>query len=136
MEERTVTIGLDEYNRMRDEIAYLERTNKELAEIVEKVKDMDNTRVIIKEITTFTDDDGFECTDTLYSIKNFNDVKEEVRSMMKKDIEESIEKVEELKKGCEERSNVLEELKEITLEAQANLAELENRNWWQRLLNK
>lgn len=136
MEERTVTIGLDEYNRMRDDIAYLERTNKELAEIVEKVKDMDNTRVIIKEITTFTDDDGFECTDTLYSIKNFNDVKEEVRSMMKKDIEESIEKVEELKKGCEERSNVLKELKEITLEAQANLAELENRNWWQRLLNK
>ena len=136
MEERTVTIGLDEYNRMRDEIAYLERTNKELAEIVEKVKDMDNTRVIIKEITTFTDDDGFECTDTLYSIKNFNDVKEEVRSMMKKDIEESIEKVEELKKGSEEHSKVLKELKEITLEAQANLAELENRNWWQRLLNK
>lgn len=136
MEERTVTIGLDEYNRMRDEIAYLERTNKELAEIVEKVKDMDNTRVIIKEITTFTDDDGFECTGTLYSIKNFNDVKEEVRAMMKKDIEESIEKVEELKKGCEERVNVLKELKEITLEAQANLAELENRNWWQRLLNK
>ena len=136
MEERTVTIGLDEYNRMRDEIAYLERTNKELAEIVEKVKDMDNTRVIIKEITTFTDDDGFECTDTLYSIKNFNDVKEEVRSMMKKDIEESIEKVEELKKGSEEHSKVLTELKEITLEAQANLAELENRNWWQRLLNK
>ena len=136
MEERTVTIGLDEYNRMRDEIAYLERTNKELAEIVEKVKDMDNTRVIIKEITTFTDDDGFEFTDTLYSIKNFNDVKEEVRSMMKKDIEESIEKVEELKKGCEERSKVLKELKKITLGALANLAELENRNWWQRLLNK
>ena len=136
MEERTVTIGLDEYNRMRDEIAYLERTNKELAEIVEKVKDMDNTRVIIKEITTFTDDDGFEFTDTLYSIKNFNDVKEEVRSMMKKDIEESKEKVEELKKGCEERNKVLKELKKITLGALANLAELENRNWWQRLLNK
>ena len=135
MEERNVTIPLEEYNSMRDKIAHLEKANEELAEIVEKVKDMDETRVIIKEITTFTDDDGDECTGTLYSIKNFNDVKEEVREMMKKDIEESMERFEELKKVCDERSKVLNELKDMTLEAQTTLVKLINRNWWQRLWN-
>lgn len=136
MEERNVTIPLDEYNDMRDKIANLEKANEELSEIVEKVKDMDETRVIIKESTTFTDDDGDECTGTLYSIKNFNDVKEEVREMMQKDIEEGMEIVEELKKDCDKRTKALEELKQKSLELQCYAAKLNNRNWWQRLLNK
>ena len=71
MEERNVTIPLEEYNSMRDKIAHLEKANEELAEIVEKVKDMDETRVIIKEITTFTDDDGDELDPVTIDVTQF-----------------------------------------------------------------
>ena len=139
----TVTISVDEYNGLRDRIADLERANGELTEVIENTKDMDDSRVIIKEVYTVEDDDGNEYSLVKYSFKNFKDVKAEVEEVMKdsiecakKELNELIDKTEELKKSSEERAKVLEELKEITLEAQANLAELENRNWWQRLLNK
>ncbi len=139
----TVTISVDEYNGLRDRIADLERTNGELTEVIENTKDMDDSRVIIKEVYTGEDEDGDEYRLVKYSFKNFKDVKAEVEEVMKDSIEcdtkklgELKDKLEDLKKSSEERTKALEELKQKSLELQCYAAKLENRNWWQRLLNK
>lgn len=139
----TVTISVDEYNGLRDRIADLERTNGELTEVIENTKDMDDSRVIIKEVYTGEDEDGDEYRLVKYSFKNFKDVKAEVEEVMKDSIEcdtkklgELTDKLEDLKKSSEERTKALEELKQKSLELQCYAAKLENRNWWQRLLNK
>lgn len=139
----TVTISVDEYNGLRDRIADLERANGELTEVIENTKDMDDSRVIIKEVYTGEDEDGDEYRLVKYSFKNFKDVKAEVEEVMKDSIEgatkklgELTDKLEDLKKGSEERAKALEELKQKSLELQRRAAELNNRNWWQRLLNK
>lgn len=139
----TVTISVDEYNAMRDRIADLERANGELTEVVENTKDMGNSRVIIKEVYTGEDEDGDEYRLVKYSFKNFEDVKAEVEEVMKDSIDGAIKKfgeltnrLEDLKKSSEERAKTLEELKQKSLELQRRAAELNNRNWWQRLLNK
>lgn len=139
----TVTISVDEYNGLRDQIADLKRTNGELTEVIENTKDMDDSRVIIKEVYTGEDEDGDEYRLVKYSFKNFKDVKAEVEEVMKDSIEgataklgELTDKLEDLKKSSEERKKALEELKQKSLELQRRAAELNNRNWWQRLLNK
>ena len=139
----TVTISVDEYNGLRDRIADLERANGELTEVIENTKDMDDSRVIIKEVYTGEDEDGDEYRLVKYSFKNFKDVKAEVEEVMKERIDGAVKKLgeikyklEDLKKSSEERTKVLEELKQKFLELQRRAAELNNRNWWQRLLNK
>lgn len=132
----TVTISVDEYNGLRDRIADLERANGELTEVIENTKDMDDSRVIIKDVYTGEDEDGDEYCLVKYSFKNFKDVKAEVEEAMKDSIEGATKKLEDLKKGNEERAKALEELKHKNLELQCRAAELYNRNWWQRLLNK
>lgn len=139
----TVTISVDEYNGLRDRIADLERANGELTEVIENTKDMDDSRVIIKDVYTGEDEDGDEYRLVKYSFKNFKDVKAEVEEVMKDSIEgatkklgELTDKLEDLKKGSEERAKALEELRHKSLELQCRVAELNNRNWWQRLLNK
>ena len=139
----TVTISVDEYNGLRDRIADLERENGELTEVIENTKDMDDSRVIIKEVYTGEDEDGDEYRRVKYSFKNFKDVKAEVEEVMKDSIDgatkklgELTEKIEDLKKGSEERIKALEELKQKSIELQCCAAKLRNRNWWQRLLNK
>lgn len=139
----TVTISVDEYNGLRDRIADLERANGELTEVIENTKDMDDSRVIIKEVYTGEDEDGDEYRLVKYSFKNFKDVKAEVEEVMKDSIEgatkklgELTDKLEDLKKSSEERTKALEELKQKSIELQCYAAKLNNRNWWQRLLNK
>lgn len=139
----TVTIPVEEYNGLRDHIADLERANGELTEVIENTKDMDDSRVIIKEVYTGEDEDGDEYRLVKYSFKNFKDVKAEVEEVMKDSIEgatkklgELKDKLEDLKKSSEERTKVLEELKQKSIELQCYAAKLNNRNWWQRLLNK
>ena len=139
----TVTISVDEYNGLRDRIADLERANGELTEVIENTKDMDDSRVIIKEVYTVEDEDGDEHRLVKYSFKNFKDVKAEVEEVMKDSIDGATKKLgelkyklEDLKKSSEERTKVLEELKQKSIELQRRAAELNNRNWWQRLLNK
>lgn len=139
----TVTIPVEEYNGLRDRIADLERANGELTEVIENTKDMDDSRVIIKEVYTGEDEDGDEYRLVKYSFKNFKDVKAEVEEVMKDSIEgatkklgELTDKLEDLKKSSEERTKAIEELKQKSLELQRRAAELNNRNWWQRLLNK
>ena len=139
----TVTISVDEYNGLRDRIADLERENGELTEVIENTKDMDDSRVIIKEVYTGEDEDGDEYRLVKYSFKNFKDVKAEVEEVMKDSIDgatkklgELTDKLEDLKKSSEERTKALEELKQKSLELQCYAAKLNNRNWWQRLLNK
>ena len=139
----TVTISVDEYNGLRDRIADLERANGELTEVIENTKDMDDSRVIIKEVYTGEDEDGDEYRLVKYSFKNFKDVKAEVEEVMKDSIEgatkklgELTDKLEDLKKSSEERTKALEELKQKSIELQCYAAKLNNRNWWQRLMNK
>lgn len=139
----TVTIPVEEYNGLRNRIADLERENGELTEVIENTKDMDDSRVIIKEVYTGEDEDGDEYRLVKYSFKNFKDVKAEVEEVMKDSIEgatkklgELTDKLEDLKKSSEERTKALEELKQKSLELQCYAAKLNNRNWWQRLLNK
>lgn len=139
----TVTIPVEEYNGLSDRIADLERENGELTEVIENTKDMDDSRVIIKEVYTGEDEDGDEYRLVKYSFKNFKDVKAEVEEVMKDSIEgatkklgELTDKLEDLKKSSEERTKALEELKQKSLELQCYAAKLNNRNWWQRLLNK
>lgn len=139
----TVTISVDEYNGLRDRIADLERANGELTEVIENTKDMDDSRVIIKEVYTGEDEDGDEYRLVKYSFKNFKDVKAEVEEVMKDSIEgatkklgELKDKLEDLKKSSEERTKALEDLKQKSIELQCRAAKLNNRNWWQRLLNK
>lgn len=139
----TVTISVDEYNGLRDRIADLERANGELTEVIENTKDMDDSRVIIKEVYTGEDEDGDEYRLVKYSFKNFNDVKAEVEEVMKDSIDGAVkklgelkDKLEDLKKVSEERIKALEELKQKSIELQCYAAKLNNRNWWQRLLNK
>lgn len=139
----TITISVDEYNGLRDRIADLERANGELTEVIENTKDMDDSRVIIKEVYTVEDEDGDEYRLVKYSFKNFKDVKAEVEEVMKDSIEgatkklgELTDKLEDLKKSGEERTKALEELKQKSIELQCYAAKLNNRNWWQRLLNK
>lgn len=139
----TVTISVDEYNGLRDRIADLERANGELTEVIENTKDMDDSRVIIKEVYTGEDEDGDEYRLVKYSFKNFKDVKAEVEEVMKDSIEgatkklgELTDKLEDLKKSSEERTKALKELKQKYLELHCYTAKLNNRNWWQRLLNK
>ena len=125
----TVTIPVEEYNGLRDRIADLERENGELTEVIENTKDMDDSRVIIKEVYTGEDEDGDEYRLVKYSFKNFKDVKAEVEEVMKDSIEGATKKIGEL-------TDKLEELKQKSLELQCYAAKLNNRNWWQRLLNK
>lgn len=139
----TVTIPVEEYNGLCDRIADLERENGELTEVIENTKDMDDSRVIIKEVYTGEDEDGDEYRFVKYSLKNFKDVKAEVEEVMKDSIEgatkklgELTDKLEDLKKSSEERTKALEELKQKSLELQCYAAKLNNRNWWWRLLNK
>lgn len=139
----TVTIPVEEYNGLRDRIADLERANGELTEVIENTKDMDDSRVIIKEVYTGEDEDGDEYRLVKYSFKNFKDVKAEVEEVMKDSIDgatkklgELTDKLEDLKKSSEERTKALEELKQKSIELQCYAAKLNNRNWWQRLLNK
>lgn len=139
----TVTISVDEYNGLRDQIADLKRANGELTEVIENTKDMDDSRVIIKEVYTGEDEDGDEYRLVKYSFKNFKDVKAEVEEVMKDSIEDAVKKLgelkdktDELKKSSEERIKALDELKQNFLELQRLAAKLNNRNWWQRLLNK
>lgn len=139
----TVTIPVEEYNGLRDRIADLERTNGELTEVIENTKDMDDSRVIIKEVYTGEDEDGDEYRLVKYSFKNFKDVKAEVEEVMKDSIDGAVkklgelkDKLEDLKKSSEERTKVLEELKQKSIELQCYAAKLNNRNWWQRLMNK
>ena len=139
----TVTIPVDEYNKMRDRIADLERANGELTEVIENTKDMDDSRVIIKEVYTGEDEDGDEYRLVKYSFKNFKDVKAEVEEVMKESIDCAVKKLgelkdelEDLKKSSEERTKALEELKQKSIGLQCYDAKLNNRNWWQRLMNK
>lgn len=139
----TVTVTVEEYNGLRDRIADLERANGELTEVIENTKDMDDSRVIIKEVYTVEDEDGDEYRLVKYSFKNFKDVKAEVEEVMKDSIDgaakklgELKEKLEDLKKRSEERTKAIEELKQKSLELQCYAAKLNNRKWLQRLLNK
>lgn len=118
----TVTISVDEYNEMRDRLADLERANGELTEVIENTKDMDDSRVITKEVYMGEDEDGDEYCFVKYSFENFNDVRAEVEETMKVGIEGTTKK--------------LSELQQSFLEMQCRVAELYSRNWWQRLLNK
>lgn len=141
MEEKpTITIALSEYNEMRDDIVRLEKENKELREVVENVKDMDETRVILKEYLIDLEDG--KCKALKYSFKNFADVEGEVRTAMtdtldeaRKKLDFAVEQLEKLKADSEERMKTLDKLKQQTLEAQRKCSELMNRNWWQRLFN-
>lgn len=92
----TVTISVEEYNGLRDRIADLERANGELTEVIENTKDMDDSRVIIKEVYTGEDEDGDEYRLVKYSFKNFKDVKAEVEEVMKDSIEGATKKLGEL----------------------------------------
>lgn len=139
----TVTVTVEEYNGLRDRIADLERANGELTEVIENTKDMDDSRVIIKEVYTVEDEDGDEYRLVKYSFKNFKDVKAEVEEVMKDSIDGAAkklgdlkEKLEDLKKCSEERTKAIEELKQKSIELQCYASKLNNRNWWQRLLNK
>lgn len=139
----TVTITVEEYNGLRDRIVDLERENGELTEVIENTKDMDDSRVIIKEVYTGEDEDGDEYRLVKYSFKNFKDVKAEVEEVMKDSIDGAVKKIgelkdklEDLKKSSEERIKALEELKQKSIELQCYAVKLNNRNWWQRLMNK
>lgn len=131
-----VTLSLEEYNALRDENESLKAKNEHLAEVVEQTKDMDSTRVIIKEVFFGKDEDGDDCKFVKYSCKNFDDVKEQVADIMKEDIESNKERLEQLQKESDARNKALDELKEKSLELQTRAEKLLNRNWWQRLFNK
>lgn len=131
-----VTLSLEEYNALRDENESLKAKNEHLADVIEQTKDMDSTRVIIKEVFFGKDEDGDDCKFIKYSCKNFDDVREHVADIMKEDIESSKERIEQLQKDSDARNKALDELKEKSLELQTRAEKLLNRNWWQRLFNK
>ena len=132
----TVTLSLEEYNALRDENESLKAKNEHLAEVIEQTKDMDSTRVIIKEVFFGKDEDGDDCKFIKYSCKNFDDVKEQVADFMKEDIENNTKRLEELQKDSEARSTAVKELQDKCLELQTRAEAIANKTFWQRLFNK
>jgi len=140
METNMVTMSLEEYDKMKQELFTLREENSNLVDTIEALKDNDAQKVIIKETCICEDEDGDECECTNWAFKGFDEVKQEVEEFYKKKFEDLDKENEENTKQMKEIADKCKELRKETqekfLEKDMEIANLKHRNLWQRILNK
>lgn len=131
-----VELSLDEYNKMRDEIASLK------AQLEQAVKERDDVYTKKKVRVIYKNAQG-----RIVDFENLDDVTEELSENFKENLEEMKKIVDDAIKTIQEKdaefdktiARINKEFKELTqrgLEAELENSRLKNRNLWQRIWNK
>lgn len=131
-----VELSLDEYNKMRDEIASLK------AQLEQAVKERDDVYTKKKVRVIYKNGQG-----RIVDFENLDDVIEELSEQFKENCEEMKKIVDDAIKNIQEKdaefdktiARINKEFKELTqrgLEAELENSRLKKRNLWQRIWNK
>lgn len=120
----TVTISLEEYSRMRDELIKANNENIELNEKIQKLEDAEDQKVIIKTVTVY--DDGEQVN---VSIKNLDDAVAMLDGELKATNDALTQKCENLEKANKDFA-------EATIKLDREISRLMHRNLWQRIWNR
>lgn len=122
--ENFVTLSLEEYNQLRDELVDVNNENNELRNAIVELQDADGQKVIIKTVTVY--DDG-EQVDV--SIKNLDDAVAMLNGELKATNDA-------LTKKCESLEKANKDFAEATIKLDMEISRLKHRNLWQRIWNK
>lgn len=131
-----VELSLDEYNKMRDEIASLK------AQLEQAVKERDDVYTKKKVRVIYKNGQG-----RIVDFENLDDVIEELSEQFKENCEDMKKIVNDAIKNIQEKdaefdktiARINKEFKELTqraLEAELENSRLKKRNLWQRIWNK
>ena len=120
----TVTISLEEYSRMRDELINANNENIELNEEIQKLEEAEDQKVIIKTVTVY--DDGEQVN---VSIKNLDDAVAMLDGELKATNDALTQKCENLEKANRDFA-------EATIKLDREISRLKKRNLWQRIWNR
>lgn len=120
----TVTISLEEYSRMRDELIKANNENIELNEKIQKLEEAEDQKVIIKTVTVY--DDGEQVN---VSIKNLDDAVAMLDGELKATNDALTQKCENLEKANKDFA-------EATIKLDREISRLMHRNLWQRIWNR
>ena len=120
----TVTISLEEYSRMRDELIKANNDNYELNEKIQKLEEAEDQKVIIKTVTVY--DDGEQVN---VSIKNLDDAVAMLDGELKATNDALTQKCENLEKANKDFA-------EATIKLDREISRLMHRNLWQRIWNR
>lgn len=125
-----VTITVDEYNRLRDNLTAAEGKVSALEASIEELAKKNNQRVILKETTVTQSFLGIgEDVTVEYDIINLDKAKKEIETLVGAEIETLAEENEKYKRSLAKEA-------ELRLDAEMEVSRLKHRNWWQRLLNR
>lgn len=131
-----VELSLEEYNKMRDEIASLK------VQLEQAVKERDDVYTKKKVRVIYKNEQG-----RIVDFENLDDVIEELSEQFKENCEEMKKIVDDAIKTIQEKdvefdktmARIDKEFKELTqraLEAELENSRLKKRNLWQRILNQ
>lgn len=131
-----VELSLDEYNKMRDEIASLK------VQLEQAIKERDDVYTKKKVRVIYKNEQG-----RIVDFENLDDVTEELSEQFKENCEEIKKIVDDAIKTVQEKdvefdktmARIDKEFKELTqraLEAELENSRLKKRNLWQRIWNK
>lgn len=131
-----VELSLDEYNKMRDEIASLK------AQLEQAIKERDDVYTKKKVRVIYKNEQG-----RIVDFENLDDVTEELSEQFKENLEEMKKITGDAIKTIQEKdaefdktiAQINKEFKELTqrgLEAELENSRLKKRNLWQRIWNK
>ena len=120
----TVTISLEEYSRMRDELIKANNENIELNEKIQKLEEAEGQKVIVRTIVRHLDYD-----EITVEVKDADDIVEMLDAQLK-------EANENLEKKCENLEKANKDFAEATIKLDMEISRLMHRNLWQRIWNR
>lgn len=118
-----VTISLEEYSRMRDELIRANNENIELNEKIQKLEEAEGQQVIVRTIVRHR---GYD--DVTVEVKDYEDIVEMLNAQLK-------EANEHIEKKCENLEKANKDFAEATVKLDMEISRLKHRNLWQRIWN-
>lgn len=120
----TVTISLEEYSRMRDELIRANNENIELNEKIQKLEEAEGQQVIVRTIVRHRG-----CDEITVEVKDYEDIVEMLDAQLK-------EANENLEKKCENLEKANKDFAEATVKLDMEISRLKHRTLWQRIWNR
>lgn len=120
----TVTISLEEYIRMRDELIKANDDNYELIKKIQKLEDSEEQNVIVRTIVRHRGGD-----DITVEVKDYDEIAEMLDAQLKVANEN-------LEKKCKNLEKANKDFAEATIKLDMEISRLKHRTLWQRIWNE
>lgn len=122
--ENIVTLSLEEYNELRDELVDVNNENNELRNAIAELQDAEGQKVIIKRVKVYEDSERVGV-----SIANLDDALAMLNGELKANNDVLTQKCANLEKANKDFA-------EATIKLDMEISRLKHRNLWQRIWNK